>query len=266
MDINFQIALLLVGVVVVAVIVWDFNRKKKLSDQKSDDFNQESLDEMMSNRDHGGFDLTGVGLSRIIDRDDFPSFDDPLTASRDDDVVLNGESFSATDSDELQTEHEPVQEPQPEPEANADFVEPDLIITLSILAKAEEGFVGEKLLHCMLSRGLRFGNMDIFHRFKNTSGEGAVQFSLANAVKPGTFNLDDMSSFQTRGITLFMIMPGPEQPSKSFKLMLDTAQHIADELGGQLVDGSRSALTQQTIQHFSEKIQDFERRNLRSDP
>jgi len=65
-------------------------------------------------------------------------------------------------------------------------------------------------------------------------------------------------------LTLFMILPGPKSPSKSYKLMLDTAQYLAKELDGQLVDSSRSVLTQQTIQHFSEQIQEFERKAISS--
>jgi cell division protein ZipA len=100
--------------------------------------------------------------------------------------------------------------------------------------------------------------MDIFHRHKHTSGEGPVQFSLANALKPGTFNLDDMNSFQTRAVTLFLILPGPEEPVKAYDLLLDTAQHLATELDGQLLDDSKSVLTQQTIQHFKEQIVAYE--------
>lgn len=244
MEIDLRIVLVLLGIIVIAVIVWDGKRKKKNVEDNSEEFNQDALDEMMDARDLSGFDMSGVGLSRVVADDDDYRLDEPLIATRDDDL-LTDEQLSAN-------EHDAIKE-------NA---EPDLIITISIIARAETGFVGEKLLHCMLSRGLRFGDMNIFHRHKNTSGEGVIQFSLANALKPGTFNLDDMSSFQTRGITLFIMLPGPKEPLKSYKLMLETAQHLASELDGQLVDGSRSVLTQQTIQHFNEQIQDFERRNI----
>ena len=264
-NIDFRLVLLLLGVVVIAVIVWDGYRKKRKESDKAVEFNQEALDEMMDSRDQGGFDLNGVGLSRIIGDDDFIVMDEPLVASRDDDLV-----FADTDIDQIIIDDDTAiddgsmiaSQQQPDEETTSANAEPELIISISIIARSEDGFVGEKLLHCMLSRGLRFGDMNIFHRHKNTSGSGGVQFSLANAVKPGTFDLDDMSSFQTRGVTMFMMLPGPKQPLKSYKLMLDTAQHLASELNGQLVDSSRSALTQQTIQHFNEQIQDFERRNL----
>jgi len=256
MDFDLRLILLLVGAVVIAVIVWDFYRKKRITADKANEFNQEALDEMMDTRDLSGFDMTGVGVSRSID-DDFGELDSPLVATRDDDAIISDETLSASRQDTAEADIG-----ENETTEVSDNREPELIISISIISRSGDGFVGEKLLHCMLSRGLRFGDMNIFHRHKNTSGSGPVQFSLANALKPGTFDLDDMSSFQTKAVTIFMMLPGPKQPLKSYKLMLETAQHLASELNGQLVDNTRSVLTQQTIQHFNEQIQDFERRNL----
>jgi len=256
MDIELLIVLIIVGAVIVGAVVVDGRRKKHKEAESAEEFNQDALDEMMDIRDTGGFDLNGVGLSRIIGDDDFTDLGEPLIATRDDEPVSSDEILTATRDPDIETETETAHQ------GSSEQSEPELIITLSVLSRSEDGFVGDKLLHCMLSRGLRFGEMNIFHRHKNTAGNGGVQFSLANALKPGIFDLDDMTSFQTRGITLFMILPGPKEPLKSYKLMLDTAQHLASELNGQLVDNSRSVLTQQTIQHFSEQIQDFERRKL----
>ncbi|MFT5451058.1 MAG: FtsZ-interacting cell division protein ZipA [Enterobacterales bacterium] len=269
MDNYLRIALLLLGLVIVAVIVWDGYRKKRLADVKSDEFNQDSLDDMMASRDSGGYDFTGVGLTRILgdefsndlsveNRDsDNTVYDESMVASRDDDFISD-ESFN----DDVQSP--PADDKINRSQNGIEQTIPDLIITMSLIARAENGFVGEKLLHCMLSRGLRFGKMDIFHRHKNTSGEGPVQFSLANALNPGTFDLDDMGSFQTKAITMFLILPGPKEPLKAYQMMLETAQYLAKELDGQLVDSTKSVLTQQTIQHFNEQIQEFERKALSS--
>jgi cell division protein ZipA len=267
MDNYLRIALILLGIVFVALIVWDGYRKKRQADEKSDEFNQDSLDDMMASRDSGGYDFTGVGLTRTLGngfKDELTSddrfsestvYDEPMIASRDDDFISK-ETFN------VDIDASPGDDKVKRSQDNIEQVIPDLIITMSLIARSENGFVGEKLLHCMLSRGLRFGKMDIFHRHKNTSGEGPVQFSLANALSPGTFDLDDMGSFQTKAVSMFMIIPGPKEPLKSYQMMLDTAQHLAKELDGQLVDDSKSVLTQQTIQHFNEKIQDFERKAL----
>ncbi|MEL0068834.1 MAG: cell division protein ZipA, partial [Gammaproteobacteria bacterium] len=183
-----------------------------------------------------------------------------LVANRSDDVALEQESLVESRDDDLQSVDSDIDKTERQPKQTSSRVlqQPDLIVSITLLSK-QESFNGEKLLHCMLSRGLRFGDMDIFHRHKHTSGEGPIQFSLANALKPGTFNLDDMNSFKTRAVTLFMILPGPKEPLKAYELMLETAQHLATELDGQLLDDTKSALTQQTVQHFKEQIVDFER-------
>ena len=238
--------LLAIGLMIVGLIFWDMKRRKRIREEKAEAYNQEAYEDMLEQRDSSGFDLTGVGLRRVIGDEDFV-LDEPLTASRDEPL-----NFDELDSDEPEQRSQTESVPK----------DPELIVSISIVSRNENGFVGEKLLHEMLSLGLRFGDMDIFHRHKHSSGQGRVQFSLANALQPGTFNLDDMSSFNTRALTLFMMLPGPEQPSRAYKLMLETAQKLSTELGGQLLDSSRSVLTQQTIQHMHEQIQEFERRQL----
>jgi len=235
-DFDLRFVLVLLGIAILGVIIWDAYRKKKIAAEKANDYNQEALDEMMESRDLGGFDITGVGASRAIDAEEF--IDEPMVAIRNEDLSFEDEGLSSTEA------------------------EPELIVSLNIIAKKNRTFNSDKLLHCMLSRGLRFGDMNIFHRHKNTSGEGRVQFSLANALKPGTFDLDDMTSFETKGISLFMTLPGPDKPTKAYQIMLDTAQHLATELEGQLLDSSRNSLTQQSIQHLSDKVQEYERRNI----
>ena len=47
---------------------------------------------------------------------------------------------------------------------------------------------------------MRFGTMDIFHRHARKTALGPVLFSLANLVKPGTFELSSMSDFETPGL------------------------------------------------------------------
>ena len=241
MEFNLQIVLLIVGALIIAFVLWDSKRRKN-ADNEQEEVSQEELDDFYTQRDNSGYDVLGVGLSRVI------TDDESLVAKRDDQVNVTDERLTASRDDSQNN-------------VDTATAQPDMIISFTVLAKDEHGFNGEKLLHCMLSRGLRFGDMEIFHRHKHTSGEGPIQFSLANALKPGTFNLDDMSSFKTRAVSLFLILPGPGEPINAYNLMLDTARHIATELDGQILDDHKSVLTQQTIQHFKEQIIDYERRH-----
>ena len=48
----------------------------------------------------------------------------------------------------------------------------------------------------------------------------------------------------------------------AFDSMLETAQCVADNLEGDLLDESRSVATKQTVEHIRQRIRDLERRLL----
>lgn len=140
--------------------------------------------------------------------------------------------------------------------------EPEEVLIINIMAPKGEVFHGSELLDIVLQCGLRYGSMDIFHRYSDTKGEGALLFSMANMVKPGTFDLDAMDEFTTPGVTLFMTLPIDADSMQSFDLMVETAQAISQTLHGELKDEQRSAMTRQTLEHSRQRIRDFERKKL----
>jgi cell division protein ZipA len=97
------------------------------------------------------------------------------------------------------------------------------------------------------------------------SGNGDVLFSMANALKPGIFDLDEMDATYVRAVSFFMGLPGPRHPKQALDLMIAAARKLAHELGGDLKDEQRSVLTAQTIEHYRQRIAEFERKhyNLR---
>jgi cell division protein ZipA len=121
---------------------------------------------------------------------------------------------------------------------------------------------GAELLDTVLQCGMRYGSMDIFHRYASAKGEGAHLFSMANMVKPGTFDLDAMEQFETPGVSFFMTLPIDADSMQSFDLMIDTARTVAGTLGGELKDDQRSVMTKQTLEHCRERIRDYERQRL----
>ncbi|MDC8830927.1 cell division protein ZipA [Alteromonas gilva] len=140
-------------------------------------------------------------------------------------------------------------------------VEPEVLI-LNVRAPEDAPISGAALLPMLLTLGFKFGEQDIFHRHVNSNGKGPVLFSLANMFKPGNFDIDNLETFTTRGISLFMLLPIEGDPHQVFNMMHNAARKIADEFNAQVLDGRRSVLTKQGLQQYVEKIRDFERKRM----
>jgi cell division protein ZipA len=153
-------------------------------------------------------------------------------------------------------------ESEKEPEAARDQSPVEEVLVINVLARDPGGFRGPALLQNILESGLRFGEMDIFHRHESMAGNGEVLFSMANAVKPGTFDLDDIDHFTTPAVSFFLGLPGPRHPKQAFDVMVAAARKLASELNGELKDDQRSVLTAQTIEHYRQRIVEFERRQM----
>lgn len=134
------------------------------------------------------------------------------------------------------------------------------VIVVHLVAAREAPFPGRELLQRVLEQGMRFGEMNIFHRHSQGDGPPNLQFSMANALEPGYFDVDEMDGQRFRAVTFFMKLPGPLQPLSALERMLTTARKLHDALGGELRDDQHSVLTPQTIEHLRQKVQDFERR------
>ena len=143
----------------------------------------------------------------------------------------------------------------------ADEPQPVLdVIVFHLIARRPERFDGKDMLRLMLESGLRYGDMNIFHRHRETRGEEELQFSVANAVKPGTFDIDNMEEDAFAGITFFMKLPGPGDALGALDRMLAIGRRMAEELDGELKDEQHSVLTPQTMEHLRQRVQEFERR------
>ncbi len=137
------------------------------------------------------------------------------------------------------------------------------VLVVNVMARDGTMIDGDELLPVLLSAGLRFGEMSIFHR--HAKGKtGPVLFSVANILNPGTFDLNTISDFSTRGLCFFLTLPNVINNMQAFDEMLRTAQYVCDGLDAELKDDYRSVMTAQTIEHYRERVQNFELRQLRA--
>ena len=136
------------------------------------------------------------------------------------------------------------------------------VFIMYVVAQAEEGFSGTHILETLLACDLRFGDMDFFHRHERASGRGPIEFSVANMMKPGVFDIDNMEPLQTRGLMFFVTLPGPADMLKAFDYMYETVKVVAKNLGGDIQDETRSVVTRQSLEHMRQQVRELERRLL----
>jgi len=269
MDIGLREWLIVIGIIVIAGILFDGWRRMRGSKGKL----KFKLDRNIANNFPDIDDNQEVSPPRVVSRAHEPSLDEddlPSISARDGDSTrasseprqgdLNFPSDEpvptlltpvADENEDLQGE-DADQQPQPVEE----------VLIINVIARDPAGFRGPALLQNILESGLRFGEMDIFHRHESMAGNGEVLFSMANAVKPGTFDLDDIDHFTTPAVSFFLSLPGPRHPKQAFDLMVAAARKLSAELQGELKDDQRSVLTAQTIEHYRQRIVEYERRRM----
>lgn len=135
------------------------------------------------------------------------------------------------------------------------------VYSLNVMARAEQGFAGDDVLRVLLGCGLRFGDMDFFHLSQAQGGQPTIQFSVANMMQPGVFDLEAMNTLQTKGLMFFLTLPGPEEMVRAFDLMLETAHTVAHSLGGDVYDETRSVMTKQYVESLRQSIREYENKS-----
>jgi len=135
---------------------------------------------------------------------------------------------------------------------------PEKIVTLFLQARDKHIITGVQLLDASLKSGLIFGSHDIFHRIHEEDVEPI--FSMANLIKPGTFDKTAWNTMEVKGVTMFMTLPGPRNALDAWDSMLATSRRLAELLHADLLDDSHSVFTRQRSMQIKEELREFERK------
>ncbi|MDZ7735992.1 MAG: cell division protein ZipA [Gammaproteobacteria bacterium] len=121
---------------------------------------------------------------------------------------------------------------------------PERLVIFYLKAPEGHAFAGPALFDSLAAAGLVLGSMGIYH---DTDSHGETVFSVANLFEPGTLETDDPDNFSTRGVALFMQLPGPRDEQDAFERMLGKAEILAERLGGELHDEHHQPLDRETV-------------------
>ncbi|MBU1311618.1 MAG: cell division protein ZipA [Gammaproteobacteria bacterium] len=279
---ELRLIFIIVGALVLgALLLHGLWTVRKNSGQPKHRYFDESANSSSEKAD--GFDDLGVGPVRVVKKSTASSTDKPAAVATEtvpaapvaktpktvtevqtelafDEPTEPQLNFNALDDEEPQQTG--LDEPLNSAEDTTTAAEPAEVLILYVLLPEHKDMKGPDLLSALLTLGFKYGDMDIFHRHQDSAGSGAVLFSLANMFNPGTFDLENIDKLSTRGVSLFMTLPGPGEPLGNFNLMHNAAKKLAEEFGGQVLDGQRSVLTVQTVRHYVDKIREFQRQQL----
>lgn len=112
----------------------------------------------------------------------------------------------------------------------------DNYIILQLMAPPQRPFQGYELIQTLTSTGFHYGKMNIFHFYADPLNKKELLFSLASAIEPGTFDLDNIGEIICPGLCLFMPICNVKSAVTAFDLMWETVQTLAQDLDGVLCD------------------------------
>ena len=259
--------LIVVGVLVILAIILDGARRikrnryenlqmssRKLRKASAQDVTREELDALEASQ-------FPSGRARIIgvrDEGDLQPVEDTVRRS-------NGFGFDREPEQEVfdldnsiyeRQRAELTQQAQPQKSAEKPNTQPEEVLVIHLMANKGEKVAGQQLLDAVLSAGLRYGAMKIFHRHLSDDGSGPVLFSMANLVNPGTFDLNTMGDLEVPGVTLFMALDDIEDPVDALNIMIEAVDSIVGDLQLNVMDESRSSMTRNTIDHYRQRAGD----------
>lgn len=132
---------------------------------------------------------------------------------------------------------------------------PNNMMTLYIVAAEGQQFIGESIAQALETLGFQYGEYQIFHRHQHLGNNGSpVIFSVANMVNPGVFDLNKLDRFTTVGLVMFMYLPSEGNDVANLKLMIQSAERLAQSLGGFVLNDRREIFDENSRLEYLKRL------------
>lgn len=117
---------------------------------------------------------------------------------------------------------------------------------------------GEELLRLVDKYGLKYGAMNMFHRYENKDGTGILWFSMMGITDEGIapFDLNTMPQTAFSGLVMFLSLPHPKA-LQGFDSMMSIAGLMSRELNAAILDENNEQLTPERKARLRTEVQDY---------
>ena len=137
-----------------------------------------------------------------------------------------------------------------------------------LVLKADKKFEGKEIWDVMMSLGLRWGDMDLFH-WSNTDLEvGDDQFlSVWTSTTPGYFFPEEIAAgnVKTEDLIFGFSIPRSVAPQEVFKVMCKMTEYAQKRLGGQILDGNGNKLNKETeLERIDSILKNLDKESIHS--
>ena len=175
-------------------------------------------------------------------------------------VIDTAEEPSFTDNSPILDQHllEPVDQAQNSPLINAKDNINITILPHQYRDRPPMIIRGRDLLALIDKYGLRFGAMNMFHRYEQKDGTGMLWFSMMGITDNGIapFDPHNVAINSYNGLVVFLSLPHP-QALRSFDSMMSIAYMMADDLNAMMLDENNEPITPEYKQQLRNQVRDY---------
>ncbi|AWT48497.1 cell division protein FtsZ [Psychrobacter sp. YP14] len=118
---------------------------------------------------------------------------------------------------------------------------------------------GKTILSIVSQYGLKYGAMNMFHRYENKDGSGILWFSMMGVTQDGIapFDLNLLPTSRFNGLVLFLSLPHPKA-TQGFDTMMSVVNLISNDLNTLVLDENNDILTRERRQQLRAQVQEYQ--------